>query len=81
VHPNSLRYAAATGTVVIRWDGARQAAVWTVPAPETSPRDARLELARRYLHSYGPATPESFAQWAGIGRRHGVAASRHSAPR
>jgi hypothetical protein len=30
VHHNSLRYAAATGTVLIRWDGARQATVMTV---------------------------------------------------
>ncbi len=74
VHPNSLRYAAATGTVVIRWDGARQSTVWTVPPPETGPGDARLELARRYLHIYGPATPEAFGQWAGIGGRHGIAA-------
>jgi hypothetical protein len=74
VHPNSLRYAAATGTVVIRWEGARQPAVWTVPSPETDPRDARLELARRYLHIYGPATPEAFGRWAGIGPRHGIAA-------
>jgi len=74
VHPNSLRYAAATGTVVIRWEGARQPTVWTVPPPETDPRDARLELARRYLHIYGPATPEAFGRWAGIGRRYGVAA-------
>jgi hypothetical protein len=74
VHPNSLRYAAATGTVVIRWEGARQSTVWTVPPPETDPRDARLELARRYLHRYGPATPEAFGRWAGIGRRHGIAA-------
>ncbi len=73
VHPNSLRYAAATGTVLIRWDGARQATVWTVPPPEIGPRDARLELAYRYLHIYGPATPEAFAGWAGIGLRHGVA--------
>jgi len=74
VHPNSLRYAAATGTVVIRWEGARQPTVWTVPPPETDPRDARLELARRYLHIYGPATPEAFGRWAGIGPRHGIAA-------
>lgn len=74
VHPNSLRYAAATGTVVIRWEGARQSTVWTVPPPETDPRDARLELARRYLHIYGPATPEAFGRWAGIGRRPGIAA-------
>ena len=74
VHPNALRYAAPTGTVVIRWGGARQPIVWTVPAPEIDPREARLELARRYLHIFGPATPEAFARWAGIGARHGVAA-------
>jgi hypothetical protein len=66
LHPNSLRYAAPTGTVLIRWDGARQAAVWTVPRPEVDPRDARLELARRYVHVFGPATPAAFAEWAGI---------------
>jgi len=74
VHPNRLRYAAATGTVLIRWEGARQPTVWTVAPPEVGPRDARLALARRYLHIYGPATPEGFARWAGIGPRHGVAA-------
>jgi hypothetical protein len=74
VPPNSLRYAAATGTVLIRWEGARQPTVWTVPPPEVDPRDARLELARRYLHIYGPATPEGFGRWAGIGPRHGIAA-------
>jgi hypothetical protein len=72
-HPNRLRYAASTGTVVIRWDGARLPTVWTVPPPEVDPRDARLELARRYLHVFGPATPEAFARWAGIGTRRGVA--------
>jgi hypothetical protein len=74
VHPNSLRYAAATGTVLIRWDGARQAEIWAVPRPEAGPRDARLELARRYLHIYGPTTLEAFGRWAGIGPRHGAAA-------
>jgi hypothetical protein len=66
VHPNSFRYGAATGTVLIRWDGARQPPVWTVPAPDVDPREARLELARRYLHVFGPATPTGFAEWAGI---------------
>ena len=66
VNPNALRYAAPTGTVRIRWDGARQPTVWTVPAPEIDPPDARLELARRYLHVLGPATATSFADWAGI---------------
>jgi Winged helix DNA-binding domain len=76
VHPGSLRYAAPTGTVLIRWDGARRPSVWTVPAPAGNPGDARLELARRYLHIYGPTTPESFARWAGLGPREGGAAFR-----
>ena len=73
-HPNRLRYAAPTGTVLIRWDGARQPVVWTVPRPEADPRDARLELARRYLHIFGPTTAEAFASWAGIGPQRGAAA-------
>jgi hypothetical protein len=71
---NILRYAATTGTVLIRWEGSRRPVVWTVPPPEADPRDARLELARRYLHVYGPATPEAFGEWAGIGTRSGPAA-------
>ena len=74
LHPGMFMYAAATGTVLIRWDGARRPIVWTVPRPQTSPSDARLELARRYLHIYGPTTPEAFGRWAGIGRPPGVAA-------
>ena len=72
--PNRLRYAAPTGTVVLRWDGARQPTIRTVPPPEIDPRDARLELARRYLHVFGPGTPAAFAEWAGISARGGVAA-------
>jgi hypothetical protein len=63
---NSLRYAAPTGRVLLRWEGARQPVVWTVPAPSMDPEHARLELARRYLHVFGPATAASFAEWAGI---------------
>ena len=69
VNSNSLRYAAPTGTILIRWEGARQPTIWTVPPPEVDPRDARLELARRYLHVFGPTTPAAFATWAGIGPR------------
>lgn len=74
MNPNRLKYAAPTGTVVIRWDGARQPLVWTVPPPDVDPSAARLELARRYLHVFGPATPEAFAVWAGIPRPSGIAA-------
>src|SRR4029079_3774010 len=72
--PNQLRYAASTGTVLIRWEGARQPTIWTVPPPGIAPSEARLELARRYLHIFGPATADRFARWAGIGPRQGVAA-------
>jgi hypothetical protein len=52
--------------VLLRWDGARQPEIWTVPPPAVDPEDARLELARRYLDIFGPATAGSFARWAGI---------------
>lgn len=71
---NRLRYAAATGTVLIRWEGARQPVVWTVPPPAVDPDTARLELVRRYLHVFGPATPASFASWSGISPRSCAAA-------
>jgi hypothetical protein len=64
--PNMLRYAAPTGRVLMSWDGARQPQIWAVPAPRESPEDMRLELARRYLRVFGPATPGSFALWAGV---------------
>jgi hypothetical protein len=66
---NALRYAATTGTVAIRWAGARAPTVWAVAAPKVDPADARRELARRYLHIFGPATEDGFARWAGISRR------------
>jgi hypothetical protein len=66
VHPNSFRYGAPTGRILMRWDGARQPTVWTVPPPDVEPAEARLELARRFLHVFGPSLPSAFAQWAGI---------------
>jgi hypothetical protein len=74
IHPNALRYAAATGTVLIRWEGARLPTVWTVPPPTMDPLEARLELVRRYLHVYGPSTPEAFSRWAAVGIRSCLAA-------
>lgn len=74
VHHNELRYAAPTGTVLLRWDGANQPVIRTVPPPDVDPAEARDELARRYLHVYGPATADGFTRWAGIGRGHGASA-------
>jgi hypothetical protein len=71
---NAVRYAATTGTVAIRWEGARAPAVWTVARPKVDPADACRELARRYLHVFGPTKADGFARWAGISRRSAVAA-------
>lgn len=66
LHPNALRYAAPTGRFLIHWDGARQPLIWSVPAPEVDPGEARVELARRYLRVFGPAGADSFSSWAGV---------------
>jgi hypothetical protein len=65
---NAIRYAATTGTVAIRWEGARAPTVWTVAAADIDPADACRELARRYLHIFGPTTADGFARWAGVSR-------------
>lgn len=71
---NSLRYAATTGTVAIRWEGARAPVVWIVPTPTITAAQARRELAKRYLHIFGPTTAKSFARWAGISQPAAAAA-------
>lgn len=71
--PNRLRYATLTGRVRVRWDGAKQPTIWMTPAPNIGPGEARLELARRYLHVFAPGTPEAFAAWAGTSPRAGIA--------
>src|SRR5439155_1260555 len=60
MNPNRLRYAAATGTVLIRWDGARQPIVssWS-PMP--------LVAARSGRHASGPAASSSMARSSGHG--------------
>ena len=73
INPNALRYAATTGTVLIRWEGARAPLVWVVPEPDSDPADARAELVRRYLRVFGPATHLTFARWAGVTDRQAAA--------
>ena len=71
---NAIRYGATTGTIAIRWEGARAPMVWTMPRPKIEPAAATRELARRYIHIFGPTTADSFARWAGISRRSGATA-------
>lgn len=68
---NAIRYAAPTGRFLIRWEGARAPEIWEVPAPGVSPEEARLDLARRYLHVFGPTNAAAFAKWAGISEASG----------
>ncbi|TLZ56205.1 MAG: winged helix DNA-binding domain-containing protein [Methanobacteriota archaeon] len=64
VNFRELRIASMTGAVRIEWDGATTS--WRlVEPPAEAPERARLELARRFLRSVGPSTPEEFAWWSG----------------
>ncbi|MFC0714891.1 DNA glycosylase AlkZ-like family protein [Cellulomonas biazotea] len=74
VHPNQFRYAATTGRVLIRWDGASRPLLRTTAAPDVDPAQARRELARRYLHVLGPGTADGFGDWAGLRARSAVPA-------
>jgi hypothetical protein len=41
---------------------------WLGELPELDTADAWLEILRRYLYAYGPATPGDFASWWGAAR-------------
>jgi hypothetical protein len=69
IDPNALQYAATTGRVAIRWDGARSPIMSLVEVADIDPAEACRELAARYLHVFGPSTAAGFARWAGIARR------------
>jgi hypothetical protein len=62
---HTVRWAAITGRVHIRWDASR---IWCIPVdrPDCDVEAARIELARRFLRWLGPSTVERFAWWAGI---------------
>jgi Winged helix DNA-binding domain len=64
-HPTHVRFAAVTGRVHIRWDASN---IWLIPVdrPEIDVEDARRELARRFLHWFGPSTVDRLARWTGV---------------
>jgi len=70
--PTHPRASAVTGRVHIRWDASN---IWLVPVerPDIDVEDARRELARRFLHWFGPATKQGFARWAGVQPRDATA--------
>jgi hypothetical protein len=62
LHP---RASSTTGRVLIRWDTSN---IWVIPVerPDMDAEDARRELARRFLHWYGPGTRQRLATWTGV---------------
>ncbi|WP_328299718.1 winged helix DNA-binding domain-containing protein [Streptomyces sp. NBC_00435] len=47
------------------WTSSQYRWVHTEPWPAMSPAEARAEIARRWLHSYGPATEADLKWWTG----------------
>ena len=64
-HQTGLRMSGLTGRVHIRWDASR---IWLIPVerPAIDPEDARRELARRFVHWFGPTTTTALARWTGV---------------
>jgi hypothetical protein len=60
--PFLIRAAGSTGRLLIRWNAST---IWLVPneRPDIDPEDARLELARRFLRWFAPATRDQYAKW------------------
>jgi hypothetical protein len=64
-HQTRIRGVAVTGRAHIRWDASN---IWLIPVerPAIDVDDARGELARRFLHWYGPTTVATLARWTGV---------------
>src|SRR5262245_11912091 len=63
---NAMRYGGATGTIAIRWEGARAPVVWEGRAPDIDPAEACRGPARRHLPVFGPTTAPSVPRPAGL---------------
>jgi hypothetical protein len=70
-HRHLVRAACVSGKITIRWD-ARTTEVVAVDLPDTEPEAARRELARRFVHWFGPVSVAHFARWAAIPRSEAV---------
>ncbi len=72
VHPSLWRATGIRGVLAIVGREGRSA-VFGAPPPVEPAGDPGAELARRFLHAYGPARPKLLAGWAGIGAAHAAA--------
>lgn len=64
-HPTAVRSVGLTGRAHIRWDASN---IWLVPVerPAIDAEDARRELARRFVHWFGPTTVKALTRWTGV---------------
>jgi hypothetical protein len=69
VHPSLWRATGIRGVLAV---AERRGRVTVFGSPPEAPAvdDAPAELARRFLHAYGPATHSELAAWAGIAPAH-----------
>jgi hypothetical protein len=61
----TLRHTAMSGRVHIRWNASD---IWIIPVerPDIDVEEARMALARRFFHWFGPATMKDLARWTGV---------------
>ncbi|MGH2803157.1 MAG: DNA glycosylase AlkZ-like family protein [Thermoleophilaceae bacterium] len=69
VHPSLWRATGIRGVLAIVGREGRSA-VFGAPPEAAADEDPGAELARRFLHAYGPARPKLLADWAGIATSH-----------
>jgi hypothetical protein len=69
VHPSLWRATGIRGVLAIVGREGRSA-VFGLPPEAPRVEDPGGELARRFLHAYGPARPKLLADWAGLARSH-----------
>jgi hypothetical protein len=72
VHPSLWRATGIRGVLAIVGREGRSA-VFGLPPEVPVVADPGAELARRFLHAYGPARPKLLADWAGIASSHAKA--------
>ncbi len=77
VHPSLWRATGVRGVLAIVGREGRSA-VFGLPPEHSAHRDPGGELARRFLHAYGPARPKLFADWAGLATSHATALWEHA---
>jgi Winged helix DNA-binding domain len=62
-----FRTPGGAGVFRIEPRGDREVILGPLNLPDTDPEAARLELTRRFLRAYGPATADDFAGWTNTG--------------